>query len=209
MNTQEFKQPGIAQVQEAFRKAANSPEIQTMLRTLYGNAVEQEEPDNRPITERIKTFEDAVNALGDTHPLVIQYSDIFGSFLEGAAAYNSCDIVAYLKLRIICAALNEGWEPKFTEDEWRYYPYFWLYTQKEIDGMEAEEKQECRLMSAGGFQTESAGFAFASSSYVPSHSDALVGSRLCLKSDTLAIYCGKQFIDLWADFYLIRKSDND
>lgn len=60
-------------------------------------------------------------------------------------------------------------------------------------------------MSTGDYQTGYAGLAFASSNYAPSASTAHFGSRLCLKSDTLAVYCGKQFINIWADFCLIRK----
>ena len=123
---------------------------------------------------------------------------------------NDTDILAYLKLRIICAALNEGWEPQFTEDEWRYYPWFWLYTQKEINDMDEDEKTDRRLMSTGEYQTGYAGLAYAGLAYAhslsaPSSSAATIGSRLCLKSDTLAVYCGKQFINIWAYFCLIRK----
>lgn len=39
----------------------------------------------------------------------------------------------------------------------------------------------------------------------PSNTRANIGSRLCLKSEALATYCGKQFIRLWADFNLIIK----
>lgn len=60
-------------------------------------------------------------------------------------------------------------------------------------------------MSTGEYQTGYAGLAYAASHYAPSYSSADVGSRLCLKSDTLAVYCGKQFINIWADFCLIRK----
>ena len=49
------------------------------------------------------------------------------------------------------------------------------------------------------------GLASAYSANAPSSAIAYVGSRLCLKSDTLAVYCGKQFINIWADFCLIRK----
>lgn len=31
--------------------------------------VDEQKVDNRPVTERIKTFEDACNALGNKHPL--------------------------------------------------------------------------------------------------------------------------------------------
>lgn len=60
-------------------------------------------------------------------------------------------------------------------------------------------------MSTGDYQTGYAGLAFAYSRLAPSHATAYFGSRLCLKSDTLAVYCGKQFINIWADFCLIRK----
>lgn len=196
----EIKKENVLDAYDTARKAGADSTMK-VLESLFG--AETFKP--KDVRERIRTFEDAMAELGDKNPLVIQYNEIFDNFSEGAAAQNSSDIIAYLKLRIICAALNEGWEPQFTEDEWRYYPYFWLYTQKEIDEMEADEKQERRLMSAGGFQTEYAGFAAADSYYAPSIAVATFGSRLCLKSDTLAVYCGKQFIDLWADFYLIRK----
>lgn len=151
----------------------------------------------KDITERVKTFEDACRELGEEHKLVQEWLYWEGNCSE--------DLAAYLKLRIICAALNEGWEPQFTEDEWRYYPWFWLYTQKEIKDMDEDEKTDRRLMSTGDYQTGYAGLAFALSSNAPSLASAIFGSRLCLKSDTLAVYCGKQFINIWADFCLIRK----
>lgn len=79
----------------------------------------------KDVTERIKTFEDACNELGKEHTLVREYLDVHHTGIMFGA-----DIIAYLKLRIIAAALNEGWEPQFTEDEWRYFPWFYLYTQK-------------------------------------------------------------------------------
>ena len=46
------------------------------------------------------------------------------------------------------------------------------------------------------------GFGCVDAYDVPSGAAASVGSRLCLKSEALAIYCGKQFINIWADFNL-------
>ena len=201
---QEFKQPSLEQVQEAFRNAGSNPEIQTLLRTLYGDAVEV---DNRPITERIKSFEDALseldNRVGGKHPFVTEYENLQGYFCEND--FMSEDVLAYLKLRIICAALNEGWEPKHTEDEVRFYPWHWLYTQDELDNMQEEEKIRRCMLPTGEYQTEYAGFGFACSSDAPSTASAHIGSRLCLRSEELAVYCGKQFIKLWADFKLIHK----
>ena len=152
--------------------------------------------DNRPVTERIRTFEDAMLELGEEHPFVKEWH--LGENL-------SPELEAYLQLRVICAALNEGWEPKFTEDEVRWFPWFWLNTQDEINNMDEQEKQARHLISTGDYETEFAGFACAYSSAAPSAASANVGSRLCLKSEALAVYCGKQFIDLWADFLLIKK----
>lgn len=152
--------------------------------------------DNRPVTERIKTFEDAMLELGEEHPFVKEWH--LGENL-------SPELEAYLQLRVICAALNEGWEPKFTEDESRWYPWFWLYTRDEIERMDEQQKQDRNLMFTGNYITDYAGFAFARSANAPSATSTDIGSRLCLKSEALAVYCGKQFIDLWADFNLVRR----
>lgn len=119
----------------------------------------------KDIMERVKTFEDACRELGEEHPFVRSYNGYTNNIHENNK--NDTDILAYLKLRIICAALNEGWEPQFTEDEWRYYPWFWLYTQKEINDMDEDEKTDRRLMSTGEYQTGFAGLAYAYSGYDP------------------------------------------
>ena len=65
--------------------------------------VDESQKDNRPVTERIKTFEDACEELGAEHPLVKLWTDYPYIGLNS----QSEDVVAYMKLRIICAALNE------------------------------------------------------------------------------------------------------
>ena len=40
-------------------------------------------------------------------------------------------------------------------------------------------------------------YASVYSNAAPSHTNANFGSRLCLKSEELADYCGKQFIEIW------------
>lgn len=161
--------------------------------------------DKRPVTERIKTFEDACKELGENHPLVLQYEFNYNAESGWSDNADTSDFAAYLKLRIICAALNEGWEPKFTEDEWRFYPWFYLYTQQELDDMDEDDKQERHMIDTGDYETEYCGFGFAYSTCAPSITYAAFGSRLCLKNSELATYCGKQFISLWADFNLIRR----
>lgn len=154
---------------------------------------------NRPITERVKTFEDACRELGEDHPFVLAYQNT--NLRDPEVAEENRDILAYMKLRIIAAALNEGWEPQFTEDEWRWYPWFTLWTEEELSEKSDEWKADRHLISTGDY----AGFACSNSVYAPSNSSATFGSRLCFKSEALATYCGKQFISLWADFNLIKK----
>ena len=161
--------------------------------------------DDKPkdVTERIKTFDDACAELGDKHPLVAQYKFIAGGY-EGEEETD--DLIAYLKLRIIVAVLNEGWEPKFTEDELRWYPWHYMWTESELKEKSDDWKADRHLIMIGDkYQSEYAGLAFAHSDYAPSDAFAHIGSHLCLKSEALAIYCGKQFIKIWADFALIKK----
>lgn len=179
--------------------AISKEQVQNEMHKVFG----EETFKPKDIMERVKTFEDACRELGEDHPFVRSYNGYANNIHENNK--NDTDILAYLKLRIICAALNEGWEPQFTEDEWRYYPWFTLWTEDELSEKSDEWKTDRHLISTGEYQTDYAGLVFAVSNGAPSSAAAGVGSRLCLKSDTLAVYCGKQFINIWADFCLIRK----
>lgn len=179
--------------------AISKEQVQNEMHKVFG----EETFKPKDIMERVKTFEDACRELGEDHPFVRSYNGYANNIHENNK--NDTDILAYLKLRIICAALNEGWEPQFTEDEWRYYPWFTLWTEDELSEKSDEWKTDRHLISTGEYQTDYAGLVCAGSGYAPSDASAAVGSRLCLKSDTLAVYCGKQFINIWADFCLIRK----
>ena len=150
-----------------------------------------------PVMERIKTFQDALKELGDEHELVKEWNAIDGVFTN--------DLAAYLKLRIIVAALNEGWEPQFTTSEYRYYPYLILYTKKEVDEMTEDQKKELWLFGGSSYDGSYCGLAYASSNCAWTNSYANVSARLALKSRELAIYCGKQFIDIWAEYVYLNK----
>lgn len=155
--------------------------------------VDESQKDNRPVTERIKTFEDAKSELGSAHPLVEEYETI-----TCRCGGLSTDILAYMKLRIICTALNEGREPQFTKNEWRYFPWFVLYTQEEIDDMDEDEKSRVVYRSTY-LANASGGVAYAYAYNDASDALAVIGSRLAFKSRELAIYAGKQFIELYTD----------
>ena len=158
--------------------------------------VDEQKVDNRPVTERIKTFTDACNALGDEHPLVTQYRLTAGAY-KGDPMTE--DFIAYLKLRIIVAALNEGWEPKFAEDEYRYFPWFYFYTKEEYDKLDDEEKGRCVLRSGSSANSYN-GSVYCGADYDASFSNISVGSRLAFRTRELAAYAGRQFTEEWADF---------
>lgn len=168
-----------------------------MLEHLFGK--ELFHPKN--IMDRVKTFEDALRELdgdGEDHPLVTEFENLQGYFCENDAI--SKDVVAYLKLRIITAALNEGWTPQFTKNEYRYFPWFWFYTNEEIDKMSKEECRKVVLFGGGANDGEAAGCAYAHSDGSPASSAADIGSHLCFKSSELAKYAGAQFAQIYFDF---------
>ena len=162
-----------------------------------------DEKDNRPVTERIKTFEDAMLATGMT----IQLDD-------NQLSYLPKDVVAYMKLRIIAAALNELHEatldefPKFTTDEYRWYPWFYLYTQEDIDNMGEEKKKKIWRFGCRSDIVSNCGLAYASSPDAWLSSNSTASARLAVKSESLANYFGQQFIDIWSDYVALpRKKD--
>ena len=89
-----------------------------------------DEPE-KDVRKRIKTFEDACREIG---------IDAEAWNRDKISLGLEPDVLAFLKLRIIVKALNEGWEPQFTEDECRYYPWFILYTREEYNKLDEEEK---------------------------------------------------------------------
>ena len=151
--------------------------------------------DEKPkdITERVKTFQDALDELGADDELVKEYRAL------GDNARR--DTVCWLRLGIIVKALNEGWTPKFDKKEYRYAPYFYLYTNDEISEMTDEEKS--RVVFRSGYSAGAGGGGACAVAYVDSsYTYAPVGSRLALRTRELAIYAGKQFAEEYAQLIL-------
>ena len=167
-------------------------EQKKLLENMFGKDVFQ--PKN--IIERVKTFEDAYNELGEEHSYVQEY--------RGVANVNfdfTQDIIAYLKIRIICEALNEGWKPTFSDGECRYYPWFYIYNQNEYEKLNKDEKKKCRVVSRSSYDAYAfGGVVFSSLNISTSYSYSYHGSQIVFKTRELAEYCEKQFIDIWADY---------
>ena len=170
-------------------------EQKAMLEIIFGKDTFKQ----KDITNRIKTFEDACNELGSSHSLVLAYQNT--NLRDEEVAKPNKDIIAYMKLRIIVAALNEGWKPQFIPGEYRWFPYFILYTKDEIDKMDEETKARVVFRSNSNASAYG-GVSFAHSGYDSAYVYATIGSRLAFKTEELAEYAGKQFAEIYADFML-------
>ena len=162
-----------------------------------------DEVDNRQVTERIKTFDDArkeVRRLAEGGNEVL--ANLLCDYESNAANILTKSTLAYMKLCIIAAALNEGLEHQLTKEKYRYYPCFYQYKQEEIDRMD-DEKKEIWLRGSHYGYGSNCGIAYSHCAW--SHAQSVLSARLAVKSDELAVYFGKQFIDIWAE-YLIGKS---
>lgn len=143
------------------------------------------------VMERIKTWEDVVEALG--------YDPADGK--ENLPD----DVIAYIKMRAIVEVLNEGWKPTFQEGEWRYYPYYYAYTKSEWEGLSASRRKELEpsvcLVGGYSFGGSLSGPLFVGSDVAWSDAISAVGARLAFKTGDLARYAGKQFFDIFKKFY--------
>lgn len=123
-------------------------------------------PKPKNITDRVKTFDDALAIIGgpsNNLKILLDYNGI-DPVLVGAKAMA--------KLQVIATALNEGWQPDWTNsNQYKYYAWF--------------------KMSGSGLSFHGA---------VLWHTVTLVGSRICFKSSELAEYAAEQFEDIYADF---------
>lgn len=121
-----------------------------------------------PVTERIKTYEDACKELG---------REPYDEVRLGELGLTTNDI-AYQKLVVVVEALNEGWKPDVCDnDVRRFYPWFRTGGSPSSFAFDFTDC-DCEVAYAGS------------------------GSRLALKNEELANYCGQQFLELWKEFLL-------
>ncbi len=158
-----------------------------------------------PVTERIKTLDDAVSELGEDNPAVKAYRSIKYGYAISETDPETADIMAYAALRVIVEALNEGWKPQFTKGEWRWYAWYDLVSPEQIEDMSEEEK--CRVVGRADNNANAYGGLVCSDAYsVSTYSNTSGGSRLAFKNEELAEYAAKQFGEIFADFCFIPKA---
>ena len=109
-------------------------------------------------------------------------------------------IVALMKLETISRALwGRDFQPKPDGEGSKvyWYPWFALYTKKEINDMYPEQRGA--LLSAASYGA-SAGFGYLHAGNRSSNAGADIGFRLCQETEEKAKYFGQQFIELWAEY---------
>lgn len=175
-----------------------------LLDALFGKAAKENTP-NLDDYKSIKTYEDACEALGLT-PI---YSD---ENVDRAVCEHINDhwdyrqtmpkhIIALMKLETIAKALwGRNWEPKpdASGDTLFWYPYFALWTDKDIQDL--NKYQRGALLSAGAHGGAAAGFGCLGTSARSSSAFAYIGFRLCQETEEKARYFGTQFVELWAEY---------
>ena len=110
-------------------------------------------------------------------------------------------IIALMKLETISRALwGKNFEPKPDAKGTTiyYYPWFVLYTKKEIENMDDDDKGA--LLSAFTVNGAYAGFGCLYARNRSSYAHAAIGFRLCQETYEKAEYFAKQFVELWADY---------
>ena len=148
----------------------------------------------KDVRDRIKTLQDACEALGEEHPLVKEYWGVVNVDLD-----ITQDLIAYLKLRIITAALNEGWEPQFVKGEQRWYVWHDFLTKEKYNNMSTGEK--CRVIGLSGNISDAyVGAGYGGAHSISSFSYLIFSSLLAFKSERLAQYAAKQFMNIYADY---------
>ncbi|TFU92311.1 hypothetical protein E4T81_12030 [Barnesiella sp. WM24] len=152
-----------------------------------------------PVTDRVKTIKDAIEELGEEHEAVKAYRAVEWSLRDLMP-----DIKAYFQLRIITAALNEGWEPQFVDGERRWYGWYDLISKEDYEALSDEEKSRC-VGRSNYYAYASGGLVYSDAYFASSYSN--YGSRLAFKSEKLAEYAAKQFIEIYADFCFIPEKN--
>jgi hypothetical protein len=178
--------------------SAKTPEAKKILIDLFGESIKI-----KPSLEdykSIRTYEDACEALEEetilnktTRMMYDNLGNIIGEFPK--------HIIALMKLETISRALwGKNFEPKPDAEETAiyYYPWFVLYTKKEIENMDDDDKGA--LLSAFTVNGAYAGFGCLYASNRSSYAPAYIGFRLCQETEEKAKYFGKQFVELWGEY---------
>lgn len=191
-----------SKLQTAYANACDG--IKDFMESLFGKKVFEAAKPTLDDYKTIRTYEDACEALGETpilsenrkKALCAKFPDHY-DFRQNMPNH----IIALMKLETISRALwGRNFQPKPDGEGSKvyWYPWFALWTKKEVEDMNPEQRGA--LLSAGAYHGALAGFGCLIATYRSSNASADIGFRLCQETEEKAKYFGQQFIELWAEY---------
>lgn len=190
-----------SKLQTAYANACDG--VKDFMESLFGKKVFEAAKPTLDDYKTIRTYEDACVALKQDAIRVDSVNrDTTTVLTNGGDRVNMPSrIVALMKLETISRALwGRDFQPKPDGEGSKvyWYPWFALYTKKEINDMYPEQRGA--LLSAHASSGALAGFGFLGALSRFSNAAAHLGFRLCQETEEKAKYFGQQFIELWAEY---------
>lgn len=190
-----------SKLQTAYANACDG--IKDFMESLFGKNVFEAAKPTLDDYKTIRTYEDACVALKQD---AIRVDSVNGDtttvLTNGGDRVNMpSHIVALMKLETISRALwGRNFQPKPDGEGSKvyWYPWFALWTKKEVEDMNPEQRGA--LLSATATLGASAGFGCLNAFHRSSFASANFGFRLCQETEEKAKYFGQQFIELWAEY---------
>jgi hypothetical protein len=185
-----------SKLQTAYANACDG--VKDFMESLFGKKVFEAAKPTLDDYKTIRTYEDACKALGE--PIFEDPNNLPNH------------IIALMKLETISRALwGRNFQPKPDGEGSKvyWYPWFALWTKKEVEDMNPEQRGALlsadasiggALLSADAVFGACAGFGCLDAAYRSSSAHADIGFRLCQETEEKAKYFGQQFIELWAEY---------
>lgn len=191
-----------SKLQTAYANACDG--VKDFMESLFGKKVFEAAKPTLDDYKTIRTYEDACEALGETPILSENRKKVLCAKFPDHYDFRQNmpnHIIALMKLETISRALwGRNFQPKPDGEGSKvyWYPWFALWTKKEVEDMNPEQRGA--LLSATAYAGASAGFGFLNTGNRSSYATAHVGFRLCQETEEKAKYFGQQFIELWAEY---------
>ena len=190
-----------SKLQTAYANACDG--VKDFMESLFGKKVFEAAKPTLDDYKTIRTYEDACVALKQDAIRVDSVNGDTTTVLTnlGARVNIPSHIVALMKLETISRALwGRNFQPKPDGEGSKvyWYPWFALWTKKEVEDMNPEQRGA--LLSALALTGATAGFGSLNATYRSSHAHAHFGFRLCQETEEKTKYFGQQFIELWAEY---------
>ena len=190
-----------SKLQTAYANACDG--VKDFMESLFGKKVFEAAKPTLDDYKTIRTYEDACVALKQDAIRVDSVNGDTTTVLTnlGARVNIPSHIVALMKLETISRALwGRNFQPKPDGEGSKvyWYPWFALWTKKEVEDMNPEQRGA--LLSAVAVSGAGAGFGSLFAHGRSSDASAAFGFRLCQETEEKAKYFGQQFIELWAEY---------